>query len=94
MRFDLKLRLKEFYNQLVDRPLEPTDAFYEPFAESMGSDGDPIDALATRITWSEAASVNLLSGQRGSGKSTELRRLAASCGRRAARYFCATCATT
>jgi len=41
----------------------------------MGSDGDPIDALATRITWSEAASINLLSGQRGSGKSTELRRL-------------------
>jgi len=75
MRFDLKLRLKEFYNQLVDRPLEPTDAFYEPFVESMGSDGAPIDALATRITWSEAASINLLSGQRGSGKSTELRRL-------------------
>jgi energy-coupling factor transporter ATP-binding protein EcfA2 len=43
--------------------------------EELGNDGDPIGALATRITWSEAASVNLLSGQRGSGKSTELRRL-------------------
>jgi hypothetical protein len=75
MRFDLKLRLKEFYNRLADRPLEPTDAFYEPFVESMSSEMDPIDALATRILWSGAASVNLLSGQRGNGKSTELRRL-------------------
>ncbi len=31
--------------------------------------------MATRISWSDAAGVNLFSGQRGSGKSTELRRL-------------------
>ena len=36
---------------------------------------DSIRQLERRIAWSEAASVNLLSGQRGSGKSTELRRL-------------------
>ena len=69
-----KARLREFFNQLVDRPLEPDDPFYEPFVAAM-SDGDPIEILATRISWSEAASVHLLSGQRGSGKSTELRRL-------------------
>jgi hypothetical protein len=74
MQPDQKARLREFYNQLVDRPLEPDDKFYEPFVAEEGS-GDPIQDLATRISWSEAASVNLLSGQRGSGKSTELRRL-------------------
>jgi alpha-D-ribose 1-methylphosphonate 5-triphosphate synthase subunit PhnL len=36
---------------------------------------DPIAHLCTRINWSEAASVHLLSGQHGSGKSTGLRRL-------------------
>lgn len=70
-----KARLREFYNQLADRPLEPDDALYEPFVEAMSTDGDPIVALATSIAWSAAASVHLLSGQRGSGKSTELRRL-------------------
>lgn len=69
-----KARLRELFNRLVDRPLEPDEPFYEPFVETM-IDGDPIEALATRISWSEAASVHLLSGQRGSGKSTELRRL-------------------
>src|SRR5713101_8357606 len=69
-----KARLREFFNRLVDRPLEPDDPFYEPFVANM-NDGDPIETLATRIIWSEAASVHLLSGQRGSGKSTELRRL-------------------
>ncbi len=70
-----KARLRKFYNRLADRPLEPDDPFYEPFVETMDSEGDPIADLATRILWSEAASVNLLSGQRGSGKSSELRRL-------------------
>jgi hypothetical protein len=26
-----KARLQEFFNRLVDRPLEPDDPFYEPF---------------------------------------------------------------
>lgn len=69
-----KARLRDLFNRLVDRPLEPDEPFYEPFVETM-IDGDPIEALAIRISWSEAASVHLLSGQRGSGKSTELRRL-------------------
>lgn len=77
MRVDLKRRLQGFYKTLADRPLEPDDPVYVPFlSEANGhGDGDPISALTTRISWSEAASVHLLSGQRGSGKSTELRRL-------------------
>lgn len=66
--------LETFYNQLDDHPLEPDDAFYEDFYERQ-PEHDPIQQLATQILWSKAASVNLLSGQRGSGKSTELRRL-------------------
>ncbi len=70
-----KKDLKEFYNKLADKPLDPSDPFYVPFLEQGSDHGDPITELFTRIDWSEAASVNLLSGQRGSGKSTELRRL-------------------
>ena len=36
-----RARLREFFNQLVDRPLEPDDPFYEPFVAAM-SDGEPI----------------------------------------------------
>ncbi len=66
--------LKTFFNQLKDEPLEPSSVFYVPFLERR-NDGDPVKDLATRIDWSEAATVNLVSGQRGTGKSTELRRL-------------------
>ncbi len=72
-----KKGLRDFYNRLADRPLTPDDPYYEPFLKNAAGDGDPIARLATGISWSEAASVNLLSGQRGSGKSTELRRLKA-----------------
>ena len=44
-----------------------------PFLEK--NPGDPIKNLRTKINWSEASSLNLLTGQRGSGKSTEFRRL-------------------
>ena len=67
--------LKEFYNKLADRPLAPDDPFYVLFLPELGEDGDPIAKLATQILWRDAPGVNLLSGQRGSGKSTELRRL-------------------
>ncbi len=67
--------LKRFYNALNDRPLEPDDPYYEPFLEQGRAAEDPIADLATRISWSESQSVSLLTGQRGSGKSTELRRL-------------------
>jgi hypothetical protein len=74
MRHDHEALLKRFYQNLRDRPLNPTDPYYVPYLEQDPSE-DPIAHLCTRINWSEAASVHLLSGQRGSGKSTGLRRL-------------------
>lgn len=65
--------LKEFFNNLEDRPLEPNDPFYYPFLEDTVD--DPIAELAGRIGFSQSQSVNLFTGQRGSGKSTEFRRL-------------------
>lgn len=41
-----------------------------------GGGGDPIQELADRILWSEAAGAYLFSGNRGTGKTTELLRLA------------------
>lgn len=70
-----KSHLKQLYGALTDRPLEPDDPYYVHFLEMDSPAGDPIAELATRIGWSESNSVSLLTGQRGSGKSTELRRL-------------------
>ncbi|MCP4701909.1 MAG: hypothetical protein GY862_34380 [Gammaproteobacteria bacterium] len=71
--------IKEFFSRLEDKPLEPENSYYEPYLkdspEDSDSPGDPIKRLGRRIIWSNSVSVNLLSGQRGSGKSTELRRL-------------------
>jgi hypothetical protein len=74
MQHDHEALLKRFYQNLRDRPLDPTHSYYVPHLEQNPRE-DPIAHLRTRINWSEAASVNLLSGQRGSGKSTGLRRL-------------------
>ncbi len=74
MHHDHEALLKQFYQNLKDQPLNPTDPYYIPYLEEDPSE-DPIAHLRQRINWSEAASVNLLSGQRGSGKSTGLRRL-------------------
>lgn len=65
--------LNQFFNNLEDKPLEPTDDFYYPFLED--TDDDPIAELDNRIRLSQSQSVNLFTGQRGSGKSTEFRRL-------------------
>jgi energy-coupling factor transporter ATP-binding protein EcfA2 len=65
--------LNQFYTNLEDIPLEPTNPFYYNFLED--TDDDPIAELANRIRLSQSQSVNLFTGQRGSGKSTEFRRL-------------------
>ncbi len=74
-----KLELETFYKSLSGRgelPLEPTDRYYVPI---FGHDPekDPIDRLRLKISLSESQSVNLLTGFRGNGKSTQLRRLKA-----------------
>ncbi|MCX4243708.1 hypothetical protein [Paraliomyxa miuraensis] len=70
---DREAFLREFYNALADRPLEPDSDFYEPLYE--GTETDPVEHLATTIEWRRLGSVQLFSGFRGTGKSTELRRL-------------------
>ncbi|MEE8587234.1 MAG: hypothetical protein V3T83_20535, partial [Acidobacteriota bacterium] len=68
--------LREFFQHLNDRPLEPDDDFYVRLYESSElSDDDPVELLARGIEWTPGESVQLFSGYRGSGKSTELRRL-------------------
>jgi hypothetical protein len=69
----LRERLKGAYNALEDRPLEPDDAFYVPFRQR--SPDDPVADLGAAIAFAQSESVHLVSGQRGNGKSTELRRL-------------------
>lgn len=66
--------LKKFYNTLKDEPLSPESPYYVRYLEEDAED-DYISFLAAEILLSEAAGVNLLSGQRGTGKSTQLRRL-------------------
>ena len=66
-------QLKKFFNTLEDRPLEPNDPFYSTFLQDSGS--DPVAEIADRISFSMSQSVNLFTGQRGCGKSTEFRRL-------------------
>lgn len=74
--------LKAFYQSLDQaRPLGPNDALYHPlYADAPHGQVaafDPVDELSTGIEWGGEASVQLFSGYLGTGKSTELRRLAA-----------------
>ena len=75
MAFDQESYLKELYGALRDEPLEPSDPKYIDFYEAGAlTQADPVAALATTIEWS-GGSKQLFSGFRGTGKSTELRRL-------------------
>lgn len=65
--------LKAFYRALADRPLEPDEAFYVDLYPDPAQ--DPVEQLVTGIEWSHDDSTHLFSGFRGTGKSTELRRL-------------------
>ncbi len=69
--------LRDLYKSLSGKgalPLEPDDPYYVPILQGT-PDKDPILALWQRLHWSKSKSVNLLTGYRGNGKSTELRRL-------------------
>ena len=66
--------LKEFFNAVSDRPLEPDDERYVSLYDEALTDADPVQQLAGAVEWS-TESVRLFSGYRGAGKSTELRRL-------------------
>ncbi|MEZ4236063.1 MAG: hypothetical protein R3F59_07860 [Myxococcota bacterium] len=70
--------LRDFYRALVDRPLEPDEDWYvDLYQDPALATYDPVEQLATGIEWTEGQSTHLFSGFRGTGKSTELRRLRA-----------------
>ncbi len=71
--------LREFYTAVTDGPLDPGSPEYVPLYDDPGLGlEDPVRLLARHIEWSPSnSSTQLLSGFRGSGKSTELRRLRA-----------------
>ena len=66
--------LKTVYRQMDDRPLESGDPLYQPIYDP-ASGNDPIELIRRHIELSDAESVQLFSGFRGSGKTTELFRL-------------------
>ena len=75
---DDRVFLKTFYRNLLDQSLDPSDKRYVPLYGDAGLvEEDPVQRLAHAIEWT-SESVQLLSGYRGTGKSTELRRLKAS----------------
>ena len=74
---DDRIFLKRFFQSLSARSLDPSDERYVPLYEDPGlAEEDPVELLADAIEWT-SESVQLLSGYRGTGKSTELRRLEA-----------------
>ncbi|MEX8519754.1 MAG: hypothetical protein AB3X44_14680 [Leptothrix sp. (in: b-proteobacteria)] len=71
-----RAELKTLYNALSDRVLQPDDPVYVAEINAVGQSGaDPVVEIATEIDWQEGGGVCLFTGQRGTGKSTELRRL-------------------
>jgi hypothetical protein len=69
-------QLKALYRALEERPLEPDDSAYVPlFEDPKLSAIDPVEHMATTVEFASLESVQLFSGHRGTGKSTQLRRL-------------------
>lgn len=68
--------LKAFARALTLKPLDPDDAKYlDLYSRPAFQAQDPVALLTRTIAFQPMSSVQLLSGYRGSGKSTELRRL-------------------
>ncbi|TPG51801.1 hypothetical protein EAH89_19565 [Roseomonas nepalensis] len=70
--------LRKLYKDLrPDVPLEPGSEFYEPIYTEHPELGleDPVSRMATLVEFDGIESVRLFSGFRGSGKTTELKRL-------------------
>lgn len=68
--------LRTFYQALKDQPLEPDHRWYVPiYEDAAASTSDPVQRLARGMSWAPLESAQLFSGFRGTGKSTELRRL-------------------
>jgi hypothetical protein len=69
-------RLKTLYQALKERPLSPDDpAYVDLYGMGVLSRTDPIDRMANCIEFAAIETAQLFSGHRGTGKSTQLRRL-------------------
>lgn len=72
-----KQHLKELYQALRDKPLDPANEhdaqWYVPYVQQLET--DPIAEIFNEITFNDAESLHYVTGQRGTGKSTELLRL-------------------
>ncbi len=66
--------LKHIYGRLEDKPLPPHDPMYQPIYDNPKAD-DPVELLQTHIEFTDVESIQMFSGFRGSGKTTELFRL-------------------
>ena len=66
--------LKTMFGALRDRVLDPGDAFYVANVNCHGRQ-DAVSEIATEIDFQDGGGVCLFTGQRGTGKSTELQRL-------------------
>ena len=66
--------LRRMHRNLADEALDPTSVFYEPVYQELELD-DPVARMATLIDFGGVESIQLFSGFRGSGKTTELLRL-------------------
>src|SRR5947209_8101941 len=71
--------LRRLYPHIQDRPLQtvkPEDVeMYEPIYKPTPEHDEPIELMATHIELNDTESLQLFSGFRGSGKTTELLRL-------------------
>src|SRR5688500_4143659 len=66
--------LKGLYQNLADRPLEPDHPFRVAVYDRQGAE-DPVDSMSRHIRYTDVQSMQMFSGFRGSGKTTELFRL-------------------
>ena len=66
--------LRDVHGKLADRPLQPDCPFYEPIYPVLGDD-DPVWIMRRHIELNALQSLQLFSGFRGGGKTTELLRL-------------------
>ncbi len=73
-----RAELKALHVALADRVLEPGDPAYEDEINARTASGtDAVSEIANEIDFQEGGGVCLFTGQRGTGKSTELKRLRA-----------------
>lgn len=78
MKPDEQEFLRSFFRAVADRPIDfdaQADVYVEFYKDPNFEQHDPVRLLMRSIEYSQGQSVQLLSGFRGSGKSTELRRL-------------------